>query len=91
MQAPSKVKLSKITIKNVKGTSATQVAVKLVCSRDFPCEEVTLSDIDVTYSGPEGPAISQCSNVKPTISGKENPKICSAPVPTAAPGGKGSA
>ncbi|PQM40370.1 exopolygalacturonase-like [Prunus yedoensis var. nudiflora] len=32
-------------------------------------ENVELTDIDVTYGGDQGPLTSQCSNVKPTITG----------------------
>ncbi|KAI5348142.1 hypothetical protein L3X38_001029 [Prunus dulcis] len=49
------------------GSSATPLAVKIVCSSCIPCENVELADIDLTYNGKKGPLTSQCSNVKPTI------------------------
>ncbi|XP_022135905.1 exopolygalacturonase-like [Momordica charantia] len=78
-QIPSKIKISKVTFKNIRGSSATPVAVKLICSSGLPCDEVKMTDIDLTYTGIQGPVTSQCSNVKPILSGKQNPRICSSP------------
>ncbi|KAL0539907.1 hypothetical protein IC582_024128 [Cucumis melo] len=73
---PSSIKISKVSFKNIRGTSATPVAVKLVCSKKVPCEAVEVVDIDLKYNGNKGPIKSQCANVKPIISGKQNPRIC---------------
>ncbi|KAK8344706.1 hypothetical protein V6Z11_A07G097200 [Gossypium hirsutum] len=76
----SKVKLSNISLKNIHGTSALPEAVKIVCNTTLPCENVELADIEITLSGPAGPVVSQCSNMKPKVSGKQNPVACSAPI-----------
>ncbi|OMP10233.1 Glycoside hydrolase, family 28 [Corchorus olitorius] len=82
LKMPSKIKLSKISFKNIKGTSSNQHAVKLICSSGFPCQDVELADIDISYKGADqGPATSQCLNVKPKLSGKQNPSACSSPAP----------
>ncbi|KAK4342447.1 hypothetical protein RND71_038263 [Anisodus tanguticus] len=68
---PSQVKISKVSIKNVRGTSRTQDAVLLLCSKG-----VEIGDIDIAYNGKEGLAKSRCENVKPTFVGKQNPPVC---------------
>ncbi|KAG8492670.1 hypothetical protein CXB51_010318 [Gossypium anomalum] len=76
----SKVKLSNISFKNIRGTSALSEAIKFICSGSSPWQNVELADIDIKHNGAE-PATSQCLNVKPITSGKLNPIPCSGPVP----------
>ncbi|XP_030471483.1 exopolygalacturonase-like [Syzygium oleosum] len=73
---PSKVKISNVSFRNIRGTSATALAVKLVCSRGVPCQKVELADINLKYYGKNGTATSHCANVKPTITGKLSLPIC---------------
>ncbi|KAI3440937.1 uncharacterized protein J3R85_002970 [Psidium guajava] len=73
---PSKVKISNVSFRNFQGTSATALAVKLLCSRGVPCQQVELADINLKYDGENGTATSQCANVKPTITGKSTLPIC---------------
>ncbi|XP_059291071.1 polygalacturonase-like [Lycium ferocissimum] len=83
---PSQVKISKVTFQNIKGTSRTQSTVSLLCSKGSPCEGVEVGDIDITYSGTEGPAKSSCENITPSLKGKQNPQVCTAAAsPVAAP------
>ncbi|KAK4437523.1 Polygalacturonase [Sesamum alatum] len=53
-------------------------AVWLVCSSLKPCENVEVGDIDLTYTGNQGPITTQCTNVKPKFVGKQNPPVCAA-------------
>ncbi|XP_057437672.1 polygalacturonase-like [Lotus japonicus] len=66
-QTPSKIKISKVVFKDIKGTSATQNGVILICSGGTPCEDVELSDIYLTFNGVATTAT--CANVKPTLMG----------------------
>ncbi|KAF1863730.1 hypothetical protein Lal_00030820 [Lupinus albus] len=46
--APSKVKISNVSFKNINGTSATKEGVILICSKSIPCEGVELNEIKLT-------------------------------------------
>ncbi|KAJ4982271.1 hypothetical protein NE237_033108 [Protea cynaroides] len=72
---PSLVKLSNIMFDNIRGTSLSQVAVINACSRRAPCENLKIGNINLQYTGMEGPAQSTCSNVKPIFSGLQIPPI----------------
>ncbi|KAK7850649.1 exopolygalacturonase [Quercus suber] len=73
---PSRIKISNVSFINIRGTSKFQEAVKLVCSKGVPCEKVELHDIDLKYNGHDGSPTYHCINVKPAISGKQNPPAC---------------
>uniref|UniRef100_A0A7N0TEJ0 Exopolygalacturonase-like n=1 Tax=Kalanchoe fedtschenkoi TaxID=63787 RepID=A0A7N0TEJ0_KALFE len=74
---PSKVKISNVSFKNIRGTTTTREAVKLICSKGFPCQNVEVGNIDLDYSGPDGPAVAVCKNLKPTVT-KPFPTGCTA-------------
>ena len=76
LKNPSKVKISNVSYKNIRGTSRTKEAVKIVCSKALPCQNVELTDIDLKYNGKDGPATSRCVNVNPIIRGHQNPPAC---------------
>ncbi|PON77144.1 Glycoside hydrolase [Trema orientale] len=77
-KAPSRIKISNVSFKNIRGTSTTAVAVNLACSSGYPCQNVEIADIDLKYNGNQGPIKSQCKNVKPKITGYHNPAPCTA-------------
>lgn len=62
-KVPSRVKISDVRFEGIRGTSATQVAVKIVCSRGLPCQNVSVEDINLEYNGKEGSSTSLCANV----------------------------
>ncbi|KAJ4725283.1 putative Pectin lyase-like superfamily protein [Melia azedarach] len=75
-EGASKVKISDVRFRNIRGTSGTKVAVNLQCSKGIPCEKIELRDINLAYIGAGGPAISSCSNVHGVAYGQEHPPSC---------------
>ncbi|XP_062104831.1 exopolygalacturonase-like [Humulus lupulus] len=73
---PSRIKISNVMFKNIRGTSTTQTAVKIACSAGVPCQNVAISNVNLKFNGVGGPAVSECSNVKPTIFGNVYPRVC---------------
>nr|POF11814.1 polygalacturonase [Quercus suber] len=74
--SPSKVKISNVSFKKIRGTSSTKEVVNLICSKSVPCQQVVISDIDLAYKGDGGSTTSTCANVQPAVSGKQNPPAC---------------
>lgn len=70
----SGIKISQVSYTDVKGTSATPVAVKFDCSATNPCNGMRLQDIKLTYQNK--PAMSYCKNVKGSVSGLVVPQSC---------------
>ncbi|XP_065862364.1 exopolygalacturonase-like [Euphorbia lathyris] len=76
-QTQSNVKLSKISFKNIRGTSFTPKAIQLICSKQYPCEEVDLGGINLRYVGKTpSRAIAECVNIKPKFTGTVLPAGC---------------
>ncbi|CAA0837022.1 Exopolygalacturonase clone GBGA483 [Striga hermonthica] len=78
-EVPSRVKISDVSFKDIRGTSASQMAVQLKCSKGYPCKNVELSNINLRYQGKSGTgsgATSECSNVKPKLTGNLFPPAC---------------
>lgn len=74
---PSRVKISDVHFKNIRGTSTSDVAISILCSTLVPCEGVELVDIDLAYVGPgKKPFIASCLNAKAIFGGKQNPPAC---------------
>ncbi|KAL0687619.1 hypothetical protein Bca4012_087296 [Brassica carinata] len=53
-QEPSKVKLSEIYFKNIRGTSSSRVAVQLRCSKGMPYKKVYLENVHLYLSSSRG-------------------------------------
>ncbi|OVA10644.1 Glycoside hydrolase [Macleaya cordata] len=70
----SGIKISGVTYQNVRGTSATPVAVKFQCSVTNPCNGIKLQNIKLTHFNK--PAQSVCLNAAGTTSGSITPGSC---------------
>ena len=68
-QLPSGVRISDVKFRNIRGVSATQVAVKLSCSGASPCHGLELRDIDLTYVKRGVATQSRCTNVAGGVAG----------------------
>ncbi|XP_072992183.1 exopolygalacturonase-like [Typha latifolia] len=74
-KVPSRVMISDIFFRNIRGTSTTPVAVILRCSRGMPCQNVNLHDVRLRHIGHQ-PATAFCSNVNARYSGMQIPPPC---------------
>ncbi|KAF3789940.1 putative rhamnogalacturonase E, partial [Nymphaea thermarum] len=70
----SGVKISNEVYKNIKGTSATQVAVDFSCSASAPCQGISMANVELTYKGQ--PAKSSCEHAFGSASGTMVPSSC---------------
>ncbi|XP_068666567.1 polygalacturonase-like [Aristolochia californica] len=71
----SGIKISGLTYKSIKGTSATEIAMKFNCSASSPCKGIKLQDIKLTYLSSQ-PALSFCKNAQGTAVGSVIPASC---------------
>ncbi|XP_038691749.1 polygalacturonase-like [Tripterygium wilfordii] len=64
----SGVKISDVTYQDIHGSSATEIAVKLDCSKKNPCSGITMEEVKLTYKNQ--PAQASCVNAAGgTVSG----------------------
>ncbi|KAL5720577.1 hypothetical protein ACHQM5_013236 [Ranunculus cassubicifolius] len=68
----SAVQISNVHYKNIKGTSDTEVAVTLDCSKSHPCQGIIMEDINLVKTN-GGSAQALCKNIKLTKIGKVSP------------------
>ncbi|GAU24258.1 hypothetical protein TSUD_23940 [Trifolium subterraneum] len=72
-QQKSAVQIRNVLYQNIKGTSASDVAVQFNCSQNFPCQGIVLQNIDLELEG-GGEAKASCNNVKLSYRGNVNPR-----------------
>lgn len=70
----SGVKINDITYQDIYVSLATEIAMKLDCSKQYPCSDITLEDIKLTYNNE--PAQSSCINADGKSSGLVQPNSC---------------
>lgn len=76
--SPSRVAISDVTFKNVKGSYTSDMGVTLHCSQGFPCQNVKLEEINLQYQGTKALTTpkAECLNVKATYTGSQVPPPC---------------
>ncbi|XP_066383602.1 polygalacturonase-like [Miscanthus floridulus] len=74
----SAVQVSNVVFKNIRGTTITKDAIKMNCSKNFPCQGNTLQNIDLKMQGGMGNTESTCQNAKWSKSGTVHPQPCTA-------------
>lgn len=72
----SAVKINNVVYDNVKGTSASKVAVTFDCSKRFGCQGILLRNVNIKPLG-EGTAEASCENVSVIHRGRVSPKCSS--------------
>ncbi|XP_030523486.1 exopolygalacturonase-like [Rhodamnia argentea] len=75
-QLGSHVQIKDVSFMKIRGTSASHLAVNLACSPIFPCQNINLEDVDLAYTGREGPAESHCAHVNGDAGGVQRPSSC---------------
>lgn len=72
----SHVQIRDVTYNKIWGTSTSQAALNMQCSKTFPCQGVELSNINLKYNGGDGSAMALCENVGGSVRGKIVPAGC---------------
>lgn len=62
-QEGSAVQLSDVLYQNIRGTSASEVAIKFDCSETKPCRDINVEDVFLKTQG-HGEAVATCDNVR---------------------------
>ncbi|KDP29564.1 hypothetical protein JCGZ_19277 [Jatropha curcas] len=70
----SGVTVTDVSYQNIRGTSATEVAVRFDCSKKNPCTGIRLEGVELTYKNE--PAEASCKNADGTASGFIQPANC---------------
>ncbi|KAI5396758.1 polygalacturonase [Lathyrus oleraceus] len=69
----SAVEIRNVLYQNIKGTSASDVAMEFNCSKNSPCQGIVLQNIDLQLEG-GGEAKASCNNVKLSYKGNVKPR-----------------
>ncbi|XP_056166393.1 exopolygalacturonase-like [Syzygium oleosum] len=72
----SNVQIKDVLFSKIQGTSASQVAVNLICSPSLPCKNINLDNINLAYTGSKGNAKSYCAHVIGSSRGVQKPPSC---------------
>jgi len=72
----SAVEVSNVVFKNIRGTTTTKDAIKMNCSKNVPCQDITLQNINLKMQHGKGNTQSTCQNAKWRKSGTVLPQPC---------------
>lgn len=64
-----------MTFNNIRGTSQTRNAIRIVCSKGVPCEDVRIGEVNLKYTGSDGPAKSVVEFADLILSGSQVPPV----------------
>ncbi|KAJ4722322.1 polygalacturonase-like [Melia azedarach] len=70
----SGIKISDIIYRDIRGTSATPIAIKFDCSTKYPCKRIRLQNVNLKYLNQD--AQSSCNNVIGKALGGVQPNNC---------------
>ncbi|KAL7234295.1 hypothetical protein ACSBR1_017816 [Camellia fascicularis] len=70
---PLAVQVENMWYKNIKGTSASKVAIQLNCSKSLPSKGIVLQDIILAAAQTDQNATASCDNVKLASKGRVSP------------------
>ncbi|KAJ8545241.1 hypothetical protein K7X08_017824 [Anisodus acutangulus] len=71
----SQVQISNVKFIDIRGSSASKVAVTLNCSKNVPCQGIGLMGLDLTFNG-QDTTTATCSNAKVKFNGQQTPSRC---------------
>ncbi|CAM0877101.1 unnamed protein product [Alopecurus aequalis] len=72
----SAVEISNIIFKNIRGTTTSKDAIMLSCSKNSPCSDIALENIELKLEGGKGDTESTCQNAIWRKSGNVVPLPC---------------
>ncbi|KAI6668905.1 hypothetical protein NL676_003790 [Syzygium grande] len=72
-QQAAAVQVTNVAYRNIRGTSASEEAIKFDCSRNHPCQGIFLQDINLRSESSVASSEASCSNVKLTQTGIVSP------------------
>ncbi|GMJ05375.1 hypothetical protein like AT1G43080 [Hibiscus trionum] len=75
-QMASHTQIKDVTYRNIWGSSSSEVAVDMECSKKFQCKNLVMTDINLASHKPGVSLKSSCSNVIGRVFGRQNPRPC---------------
>lgn len=72
-QQAAAVQVMDVSYMNIRGTSASEDAIKFDCSKNHPCQDIFLQDVNLQSGSSVKSTEASCSNVKLTQTGRVSP------------------